>query len=82
MPMGFSTHPGPLPFVTVRDADKWAPRLANGQIEILGENGVDMPLQMARVAKIEPFVGACPAELLHVYHGKKLIRVYLEALDA
>lgn len=80
--MGFARHPGPLPFVTVRDADKWNPRLANGQIEIRGENGCDLEQQMVRVAKIEPYVGACPAELLPIYHGKKLIRVYLEALDA
>lgn len=81
--LGFSrVHPGPLPFVTVRDADKWAPRLTNGQIEIRGENGIDLPQRMVRIAKIEPHVGACPAELLDVYHGKKLIRVYLEALDA
>jgi hypothetical protein len=79
--MGFSRHPGPLPFVTVRDSAKWKPRLTNGQIEIVGENGVDLPQQMVRVAKIEPHVGACPPDLLHVYHGKKLIRVYLEALD-
>lgn len=43
---------------------KWDPRLANGQIEIIGEHGVDLPLQMLKVAKIEPFVGACPPELL------------------
>lgn len=82
MPMGFSrAHPGPLPFVTVRDADKWGPRLANGQIEIIGEHGVNLPLQMVKVAKVEPFVGACPPELLDVYHGKRLIKVHLEALD-
>lgn len=79
--MGFSRHPGPLPFFTVRDANKWGPRLTNGQIEIRGENGVDLHQQMVKVAKIEPHVGACPAELLGVYHGKKLIRVHLEALD-
>jgi hypothetical protein len=80
--MGFSrAHPGPLPFVTVRDADKWVPRLTNGQIEIRGEHGVDLPQQMVRVAKVEPFLGDCPPELLDVYQGKKLIRVHLEALD-
>lgn len=79
--MGFSFDPGPLPFVTVREANKWGPRLTNGQIEIIGEHGCTMPLQMVRVAKIEPFVGACPAHLLPVYHGRKLISVHLEALD-
>lgn len=82
MPMGFTMDPGPLPFVTVRDADKWAPRLANGQIEIRSEGAFEMPQRMVRVAKVEPHVGACPPELLPVYQGKKLIRVYLEALDA
>jgi hypothetical protein len=81
--MGFSVaHPGPLPFTTVRDADKWAPRLTNGQIEICGENGIDLPQQMVRIAKVEPYIGACPPELLTVYHGKRLIAVHLEALDA
>lgn len=78
--MGFSYDPGPLPFVTVRDANKWGPRLTNGQIEIIGEHGCAMPLQMVRVAKIEPHIGACPAHLLTAYFGKKLIRVHLEAL--
>lgn len=81
MPMGFSIDPGPLPFATVRDADKWAPRLTNGQIEIIGENGMQLEQQMVRVAKVEPHVGACPPELLPVYSGKRLIKVYLEALD-
>jgi len=80
--MGFSIDPGPLPFVTVRDALKWAPRLTNGQIEIRGEHGVQLEQRMVRVAKVEPHVGACPVELLPVYSGKRLIRVYLEALDA
>lgn len=78
--MGFSRDPGPLPFVTVRDADKWLPRLTNGQIEIRSEGPFEMPERMVRVAKIEPHVGECPAELLPVYHGKRLVRVHLEAL--
>lgn len=83
MPMGFSrAHPGPLPFSTIRDRDKWLPRLAYMQVEIVGENGIKLPQQMVRVAKIEDYVGACPPELLTVYAGKKLIRVHLEALDA
>jgi hypothetical protein len=78
--MGFTHDPGPLPFITVRDADKWGPRLTNGQIEIRSEGAFPMEQRMVRVAKVEPYVGACPAELLHVYHGKRLIRVHLEAL--
>lgn len=80
--MGFTHDPGPLPFVTIRDAVKWAPRLAAGHIEIIGEHGCTMPLQMVRVAKIEEHDGVCPPELLPVYAGKRLIKVYLEALDA
>lgn len=82
--MGFSKHPGPLPFVTVRDADKWAPRLTNGQIEIRGE-GCDLPQQMVRVAKFEPITETmCHVNGYHlpeVYTGCPLIAVHLEALD-
>lgn len=80
--MGFSHDPGPLPFVTVRDADKWAPRLANGMIEIQGEHGCTLPLTMCRVARIEPHAGACPPELLNVYSGRRLIKVWLEQWQA
>lgn len=86
MPMGFSQHPGPLPFVTVRDRDKWAGRLAAGHIEIHGEHGVDMPMQMVRVRSIESITHEeAAARALHVpgvYRGKHLIAVHLEALDA
>jgi hypothetical protein len=78
--MGFTIDPGPLPFVTVRDALKWVPRLTNGQIEIRSEGAFAMAQRMVRVAKVEPHVGACPPELLPIYSGKKLIRVHLEAL--
>jgi len=77
--MGFSHDPGPLPFVTIRDADKWAPRLTNGAIEIIGEHGCKLPLTMARVVKIEPHNG-CPPHLAHVYRGRRLIAVHLEAM--
>lgn len=84
MPMGFSVDPGPLPFWTVRDRDKWAPRLANGQIEIVGEGGFKMPLQMVRVAEIRPIQWFEAADShLHVpnvYQGRPLIAVRLEAL--
>lgn len=77
--MGFSHDPGPLPFITIRDADKWGPRLTNGMIEIQGEHGCTLPLQMVRVARVEPHTGVCPAHLAGVYQGKRLIRVHLEA---
>jgi hypothetical protein len=86
MPMGFSHDPGPLPFVTVRDADKWAPRLANGMIEIIGEHGVELPLQMVRVAEVLE-INEAAARLVGwhvpaVYAGRRLIAVRLEALHA
>lgn len=74
--MGFSRHPGPLPFSTVRERDKWGPRLTNGMIEIRGE-GCDLPQQMCRVVKIEDEPN-CPPELASLYQGKPLIRVHLE----
>lgn len=84
--MGFSKHPGPMPFRTVRDADKWLPRLTNGQIEIRGE-GCDLPQQMVRVAGMVYPVSAEEAELAGlyvppVYAGKRLVIVHLEAIDA
>ena len=83
--MGFAVHPGTLPFVTVRDADKWAPRLANGQIEIRGE-GCDMAQQMVRVAGVKPIDELEARQAgLHVpavYRGRRLIAVRLEALHA
>lgn len=78
--MGFTHDPGPLPFTTIRDADKWAPRLTNGQIEIIGEHGCTMPLQMVRVVSVEPHTGPCPAHLAHVYKGRRLIAVLLDRL--
>jgi hypothetical protein len=80
--MGFSIDPGPLPFVTVRDRDKWLTRIEGLPfIELQVDRGGFTLPPRARIAKIEEHVGTCPAELLPVYHGKKLIRVHLEALD-
>lgn len=82
MPMGFSVDPGPLPFCTIRDANKWEPRLANGYIEIVGEGACSMPLQMARVVDVEPydpaFHGALPGHLAGPYAGKRLVAVWLD----
>lgn len=87
MPMGFTRDPGPLPFVTVRDYDKWAPKLANGQIEIVSESPeLAMPLQMVRVARTEEITAKeCAERGLYtpgVYLGRRLLAVHLEALDA
>lgn len=84
--MGFSVHPGPLPFVTVRDCDKWLPRLANGQIEIRGEDGLQLEQRMVRVAGITyPFTHDEARRrglyIPDVYAGRRLILVHLEALD-
>ena len=78
--LGFSVHPGPLPFVTIRERDKWAPRLTNGQIEIRGEGPCDMPQQMVRVVKVEAYDGEPPAHVAALYKGKQLIAVHLEEL--
>jgi len=78
VPMGFSRDPGSLPFVTIRDADKWAPRLTNGMIEIHGEHGCMMPYQKASVVRIRPYEGECPPHLANVYKGKKLVSVDLD----
>lgn len=85
--MGFSHDPGPLPIRTVRDLDKWLPRLVNGQIEIRGENGVDLPQQMVRVAGMAYPVTAeyCRHVGYYVppiYEGRRLMIVHLEPLDA
>jgi hypothetical protein len=83
--MGFSYDPGPLPICTVRDAEKWLPRLANGQIEICGE-GCDLPQRMVRVLWVRPIeqwrAEGAGLYVPPVYRGKKLILVYLGALDA
>lgn len=78
--MGFTYDPGPLPFCTIRPRDKWAPRLANGMIEIRGENGLKLSQQMVRVVKIEPYDGPLPAHLASLYRGAPLILVFLDHL--
>lgn len=84
--MGFTVHPGPLPFCTIRDADKWEGRLANGQIEIVGEHGCTMPQQMVRVVDIDPyderFHGPLPGHLAALYKGRRLIAVWMDALTS
>lgn len=83
MPMGFTHDPGPLPFTTIRDRDKWGPRLTNGMIEIVGEHGCTMPLQMARVVEIRELpYGLCPPHLAHVYANRPLIAVRLDHLKS
>lgn len=80
--MGFSTDPGPLPFVTVRPRDKWGPRL-DGMDAIdlqVDRGGFQLPPR-ARIAKIEDYTGPVPAHLAGLYKGVPLIAVHLEALD-
>ena len=86
MAMGFAVDPGPLPFVTVRDREKWEPRLANGQIEIRGELGLELEQQMVRVVDIMP-IEAWQARALRlyvpeIYAGRRLIAVFLDRLIA
>jgi len=78
--MGFTHDPGPLPFTTIRDADKWAPRLTNGMIEIHGEHGCQLPYQLARVVSVEPYTGECPAHLAQVYKGRRLVAIHLDVM--
>jgi hypothetical protein len=53
--MGFTHHPGPLPFITLR-RQQWANRLTVGElVEIHGEHGCSMPPIAARVSAIEPY---------------------------
>lgn len=76
--MGFSHHPGPLPFVTIRDA-KWANRLTNlGPLRIHGEHGCDMPRQIALVAKVAPYTGSRSLIGLIYPDGRPLVAVHLE----
>lgn len=77
--MGYSTHPGPLPFTTIRSS-KWANYTWPGEvIEIHGEHGCDMPAMPARVLSIGKHDGPCPAHLVNVYRGKELYGIALEA---
>jgi hypothetical protein len=75
--MGFTHDPGPLPFTTIRDA-KWANRLeGHDRIEIVGEHGCTMPMTVARVLSVEPYLGECPPHLRGVYAGRKLVSIRL-----
>jgi hypothetical protein len=82
--LGFSVHPGPLPFMTIRDAAKWESRLTNANIEIIGENGCKLPLQMVKIVSVEPYEerihGPIPAHIRGHYFGKRLIAVWLDSL--
>lgn len=79
--MGFSRHPGALPFCTIRTA-KWVNRVEIGElVQIQGEHGCRMDKTPARVVRIEPHGAPCPPELEHVYRGQELYRIYLDRVD-
>lgn len=79
--MGFTHHPGPLPFATIRDA-KWDNRLVVGQnIEIHGEHGCSMKPIAARVMHVIPYKRNPPPELATVYAGRRLCMVFLDVTD-
>lgn len=80
--MGFTHHPGALPFVTVRRA-QWANRLTIGEnIEIHGEHGCDMPPIAAKVVEIIVGEPAHPPEhLASVYRGQGLCSIALTVTD-
>jgi hypothetical protein len=77
--MGFSHDPGPLPFVTLRDAGKWPNRLVGVPpfVEMRGEHGCNMPYQVAKLVSIEPYEGPLPSHLASVYVGRKLVAIAL-----
>lgn len=80
--MGFSVHPGTLPFATIRSR-KWANYTEVGEvIEIHGEHGCDMPSIPARVVSIDEYAGQLPAHLATIYRGKPLHLIGLEAANA
>lgn len=75
--MGFSFHPGDLPFVTIRRSD-WANRLSLGDlIEIHGEHGCSLEPTAAEVLAVTEYSGMPPAHLADVYRGRKLVLVAL-----
>lgn len=79
--MGFSHHPGPLPFTTIRER-KWENRLVElpQLIECKGEHGnVGMGSVVARCVSVERYHGECPAHLAEVYKGRILVAVRMEA---
>lgn len=82
--MGFSIHPGALPFTTVRDA-KWANRLEGiGWVGSHGEHGCAMPYQIAKVKEIRRM----PMPATHIlaplpacyFDGRPLVAIDLEAM--
>lgn len=75
--MGFSFHPGPLPFVTIR-RQQWANRLTVGEnIEIHGEHGCDMPPIAAKVRAMEALDAPLPEHLIPVYRNQPCVRITL-----
>lgn len=79
--MGFSHHPGPLPFVTVRRQDKGNRFVIGENVEIHGEHGCSMPPIAAKIVAIDPWQKSCPDNLLYVYRGRELVGIRLEKPD-
>lgn len=79
--MGFTQHPGELPFTTIR-RQQWANRTWVGDlIEIHGEHGCDMPPIQCKVVAITDYAGAPPPHLVDVYRGQKLCAIELDHAD-
>ena len=79
--MEFAKDPGPLPFTTIRDAVKWAPRLAGMEVyEVIGVHGCRMPHQVLRIVSIEPYDGPPPSNVASLYAGRKLIAITFDKL--
>jgi hypothetical protein len=81
--MGFSHDPGPLPFATIRDRDKWEPRLTGmKEIDLQCDRGGFKVPARAKVMHIEDYDGPIPPALAGIYRGKRLIAVFLAPIDA
>lgn len=79
--MGFSKDPGPLPFITVRPKEKWAPRLAGQSFVEMQVDFGDFTLPpKAKIAKVEPYTGKVPQHLASLYKGRALIAIHLEPM--
>lgn len=79
--MGFSVHPGDLPFTTIR-RQQWANRVWVGDlVEIHGEHGCEMPPIQCVVTAINDYNGPPPPHLVDVYRGQKLCAIELAAAD-
>ena len=59
--MEFANDPGPYPFATVRERDKWGPRVEGAEfLEVTGIHGCPLPHTWTRIVRVEPYTGPVP----------------------